>query len=139
MLKVGYNVQMKRRLILLIWLAGILFPIAWLGSFWPAYRRVFAAIFSPEWVHVVMHAMLFAVLAALLLQLLFPRFGFKSLILVLLIGLAVGMFQEGFQALSLESGSLHAAIFDLGVDLSGILVGSMGFNALRFISFTRSS
>jgi hypothetical protein len=130
---------MKRRLVLFIWLGGILFPMAWLGSFWPAYRRVFNAIFSPEWVHVVMHTLLFAGLAVLLLQVLFPRFGFKSLILVLLIGLAVAMFQEGFQALSLESGSLQAAMFDLGVDLSGSLAGSTGFIALQYLFFKQSS
>lgn len=130
---------MKPRLVLLVWLAGILFPMAWLGSFWPAYRRVFDAIFSPEWAHVVMHALLFAGLAILLLQVLFPRGGFKSLILVLLIGLAVGIFQEVFQALGLQSGSLQAAKYDLGVDLSGSLAGIMGFIALRLIWLMRSS
>ncbi len=130
---------MRRSLILLAWLAGILFPMAWLGNFWPAYRRLFDAVFSPDWVHVVMHFVLFAGLAVLLLQALFPRFGFKSLAMALLIGLAVGMFQEGFQALSLQSGSLQAAKFDLGVDLSGSLAGITVFIALQFIPFKRSN
>jgi hypothetical protein len=136
---VAYNWRMRRRLILLAWLAGILFPMAWVAGFWPAYRRAFDAIFSPEWVHVVMHALLFACLAALLLQVLFIQIDLKSLILVLLMGLAIGIFQEGFQALSLKSGSLRAALFDLGIDLTGSLAGAMGFIALRFLQFKRHS
>jgi hypothetical protein len=86
-----------------------------------------------------MHFVLFAGLAVLLLQALFPRFGFKSLAMALMIGLAVGTFQEGFQALSLQSGSLGAAIFDLGVDLAGSLTGSMGFIALNYLHFKQSN
>jgi VanZ family protein len=100
---------------------------------------VFDAVFSPDWVHVVMHFVLFAGLTVLLFPALFPRFGFKSLAMVLLIGLAVGIFQEGFQALSLQSGSLSAAIFDLGVDLAGSLTSSMGCIALNYSHFKQSN
>ena len=46
---------MRAKLWLAIWLIGLLFPLAWLGRFSTAYRRVFNALFGPEWMHVGMH------------------------------------------------------------------------------------
>ena len=111
---------MKRKLLFLFWLAGILFPMGWLRSYWPEYRAGFDAIFGPEWMHIFSHLVLFAGLGALLV-LVFPQVGKRPLLTGALI-LLVGVLQESFQALS-AGNLLPNAVFDLGVDLAGGLVG----------------
>ena len=59
---------MKRHLLLIFWTVGILLPMAWLVRASPIAYRLFNTLFSPPWMHIVMHSLLFAVLAALLMQ-----------------------------------------------------------------------
>jgi len=61
---------MRRKLVLISWIIGILFPFGWLTWYSDAYRQVFDIIFGPLWVHILMHIMLYAVLAYLLAGLL---------------------------------------------------------------------
>jgi len=109
--------------LLIAWLAGMLFPMALLGKFWPAFRYRFDAIFGPERMHIIMHALLFAGLVLLLWAVLGLRPGRRALWLTLGVVLLVAALQEGFQAISNSYFSLRASLFDLGVDLAGALLG----------------
>jgi len=115
--------MLRSRLVLLLWLLGILFPMAWLGRFSPAYRRAFEAIFAPEWMHWIMHALLFGGLVALFVIVLRLNLDRKTALIALALVFGVGFLQEVFQALSQGSFSLAGSVFDLGVDLVGGLLG----------------
>jgi hypothetical protein len=114
---------MRSRLVLLLWLVGILFPMAWLGRFSPTYRRAFDAIFAPAWMHWFTHALLFGVLAALFVIVLRINLDRKTTWIGFALVLGVGFFQETFQVLSGGSFSLAGSVIDLGVDLMGGLLG----------------
>ena len=115
--------MLRSRLVLLLWLLGILFPMAWLGRFSPAYRRTFEAIFAPEWMHWFTHALLFGGLAALFVLVLRLNPDRKTTWMVIALTLSAGVLQESFQAFSQGSFSLSGSVFDLGVDLVGGLLG----------------
>ncbi len=87
--------KMQRLLILLAWLFGILFPMGWLRQFSPGFRQRFDAIFSPEWMHVVMHAFIFAVLVGLIFYVFDARLTRASGLLALSLVLWVGIFVAG--------------------------------------------
>lgn len=111
------------RLVFFGLLLGTLFPVAALGRLWPAFQARFDAVFSPEWVHVIMHAGIYAGLA-LLASFLFPlprsRTGFFTLCGLILV---VGAAQEAFLALGSGYFYLPGSAFDLGVDLAGGVLG----------------
>jgi hypothetical protein len=119
------NIRSRRWLLLLPWLLGILFPLAWLGTLSPAYRRIFDAIFAPLWMHIVMHLLLFGGLVLLLAFAFRPRRNWRALAVLLGAALVIGMCQEVFQALSSGMFSLTGSLFDLGVDLAGAIVGGV--------------
>jgi len=118
---------MRRKLLLIGWIIGILFPFGWLTWYSDAYRQVFDIIFGPLWVHILMHIMLYSVLAYLLASFLLrarsPLLSRSHLGLSLLLILAVALGQEGLQLL--YQGRLPGAdeFLDVGVDLGG---GSLG-------------
>jgi len=118
---------MRRKLLLIGWIIGILFPFGWLTWYSDAYRQVFDTIFGPLWVHILMHIMLYSVLAYLLASFLLrarsPLLSRSHLGLSLLLILAVALGQEGLQLL--YQGRLPGAdeFLDVGVDLGG---GSLG-------------
>jgi hypothetical protein len=114
---------MRARLWLLLWLLGILFPLAWLGRFSAAYRRTFNAIFEPAWMHVVMHAALFAGLAFLLVLAFQIPLNRNTAVTVIGTILLVGVFQEVLQSISTGQFMVLPALFDLCVDLTGGLAG----------------
>lgn len=128
---------MSKKLILIGWTIGILFPFGWLTRYSNVYRHVFDTVFGPLWVHILMHGLLYAVLAYLLAGLLLRRsprisrcrFGL-SLGLVLVIALG----QEGLQLLTL--GKLPGADewLDVGIDLTGGLLGLLVFYVQMRIS-----
>lgn len=112
-----------RRILLAIILLGILFPVAWIRDLsWEA-RTQFDALFSPEWVHWLMHTVLFAGLV-LLLPISYRR-PLRLVDALWLLGaiLLTGVLQEIFQILQKGFLYLAGAVFDLGVDLGGGLVG----------------
>ena len=120
---------MRRKvLVLLVWLLCMLFPMAWLGRFSLAYRRLFDTLFGPEWMHIVMHLILFAGLAILWLVIFKPR-SLRAILLLVGVVLLVGSLQEIFQMISggTRQGYLPAAVrfsaFDLLVDLTGAFLG----------------
>lgn len=117
----------RQSAVLLLWILGILVPVAWFGRSSATYRSLFNRFFHPLWVHVLMHAALFAVLACLLAQPLARRPGIGSgwrfaLILLGLI-LAVAALQEGVQ-LTYKARPLGAdELLDVGIDLVGAGLG----------------
>ena len=125
-----YNNRMRTRLILGLWLIGVLFPAIWLRKFSTTYRQIFDTLFGTEWVHIAMHLMLYAVLAVLLISVLRLPLNRKGMFRLALSILAAGILQEIFQAISqgmplLQVDTLRLALFDLGIDLSGGLVGAV--------------
>jgi len=124
---------MRKALLLTLWLLGILFPAACLGRYSTAYRGAFNHLFGPEWTHVFMHLLIYAVLCLLLLVIL-PRTArpasltWRSAPWLAGIVLAVGIAQESLQWLSQgvtpwQGVALSASLYDLGIDLSGALLG----------------
>ena len=123
---------MKRHLFLILWTVGILTPMAWLVRPSPMAFRLFNTLFSPAWMHIVMHILLFAVLGLLLMQRLHGtlarRIGF-TLALVL----AAAILQEGFQLLSRQAVLHPDNLFDIGVDMLGGVLGlllALGFSKI---------
>ena len=118
-----------------ILLAGILFPMDWPGQVFPAYRAAYAYVFSPVWMHLLMHTLLFAGLAfglSGLARFIQERRGQdaaeagRTALAVLAGVLLVGVLQELFQGLSrgtLGWAVLPDSLFDLVVDLVGGLLG----------------
>ncbi len=122
---------MWRKLVLIGWIVGILFPFGWLTWYSDTYRQVFDTLFGPLWVHILMHVMLYSVLAYLLAGLLLKarspllRRYHPGLSLLLILAVALG--QEGFQLL--YQGRLPGAdeLLDTGVDLAGGFLGILLF------------
>lgn len=124
---------MKRNLLLLVWIIGILMPVAWLLRPSPVAYRIFNTLFSPAWMHIVMHCLLFAVLGALLMQRLSGTPARRiGLTLALVLGAAV--LQEGFQLLSRQSVLHPDNLFDITVDMLGGLLGVSTVLAFRKIA-----
>ncbi|RPI33136.1 MAG: hypothetical protein EHM70_06945 [Chloroflexota bacterium] len=119
--------MMRSRWLILVWILGILFPMAWLGKYSAGFRRAFDAIFAPTWMHILMHALLYTVLVVLLLVMFRWQASWKTAARALSIVLVVGCAQEGLQSLGAGIFYASAALFDLGVDLAGgiggILIG----------------
>ncbi|MCS7010705.1 MAG: VanZ family protein [Anaerolineales bacterium] len=109
--------------LLLFWLLGILFPMAFLANHWPAFGRVFHAVFAPNWRHILMHLLLYAVLAFLLSVWLRPR-TIRSCLLLAFLVLVVGLLHETFQLLAQQKWpGWQAEAFDLTIDLAGAILG----------------
>ncbi|MEW6093294.1 MAG: hypothetical protein AB1531_04930 [Chloroflexota bacterium] len=111
------------RTLILLWLIGILFPMAFLGSLWPALGKVFNAVFAPGWMHLLMHAVLYAVLGFLL------AIGIKPISAKHFLSLAgviflVGCLHKTLQLLAagIWPGPLPE-LYDLLVDVSGAALG----------------
>lgn len=113
---------MKRYLFLVFWTIGILMPVAWLLRASPVAYRIFNTLFSPAWMHILMHSLLFAVLGALLMQRLSGTPA-RRVGLTLTLVLAAAILQEGFQLLSRQSILHPDNLFDIGVDMLGGLLG----------------
>ncbi len=129
---------MKRNLFLILWILGILMPMAWLVRPSPMAYRLFNTLFSPAWMHIVMHTLLFAVLGALLIQRLSGTFARRiGFTLALVLGAAI--LQEGFQLLSRQTVLHPDNLFDIGVDMLGGLLGAMAALAVRKIAVERSA
>jgi VanZ family protein len=129
----------KRILLLFFWLIGILFPIAWLGNFSASYRETFNTIFTPEWMHWLMHAVLYAGLAILLVMVFNLPLNRRTVLLVLGIVMLVGFIQEGMQLFSAVQIVSWNSVFDLGVDLIGAGIGIGVLWGIRKASGTRKS
>jgi hypothetical protein len=123
---------MKLRLAVLLWITGILFPLAWFSRMDPAAKSLFNATFAPAWTHVVMHALLYAVLA-IGLSMIFRLQEAQTTQTVRILGivLLVGLTQEALQFLPYHSLPNLDSAFDLLVDLSGGALGLSGYALLH--------
>ncbi|MXX24573.1 MAG: hypothetical protein F4Z82_03875 [Caldilineaceae bacterium SB0668_bin_21] len=121
---------MKRNLFLVFWIVGILMPMAWLVRPSPVAYRIFNTLFSPAWMHILMHGLLFAVLGALLMQRLSGTPA-RRVGLTLTLVLAAAILQEGFQLLSRQSVLHPDNLFDIGVDMLSGLLGVLAVLTVR--------
>ena len=121
---------MKRYMFLIFWTIGILMPMAWLLRPSPVAYRIFNTLFSPAWMHILMHSLLFAVLGALLMQSLSGPPA-RRIGLTLSLVLAAAILQEGFQLLSRQSVLHPDNLFDITVDMLGGLLGVLAVLTVR--------
>jgi VanZ family protein len=113
----------RNRLWTLLWALGILFPMASIGRFWPAFGRAFAAAFTADWVHVLMHAFLYLVLGVLLFQALGPR-TLRNWLYCFGLVACVGLLHEALQVLTVGAWpGWGAELLDIFVDLVGASLG----------------
>ncbi len=117
------GVKIRRYIFLALWCLAIIVPTAVFSRISPVFRRMFNSIFSPPWVHVLMHLALFAVLVLILVRALSLPIAWRTILIVSGGILGIGLLQEGFQAL--EQGYLlpAGALIDLAVDFCGGLIG----------------
>ena len=114
---------MRYRIWIVLWIAGILFPMEFLAKVWPAFGRIFNPIFAPDWMHIVMHTLLYAMLAFLLAQVVHP-ISSRAILVLLGLGLLVGCLQESLQLFSARLWpGWSPEILDLSVDLGGTIIG----------------
>ena len=114
---------MRSRLWILIWVLCILFPMAFLSRAWPAFGEVFRAVFSPEWMHILMHAGLYGVLGFLLIRQLHVVRG-AALASALAVLLVVAVLHETLQVVSAGAWpGWWEELKDLLVDLLGGCAG----------------
>jgi VanZ family protein len=114
---------MRSRIWLVLWIAGILFPMEFLARVWPAFGKIFNPIFSSDWVHIVMHTLLYSVLVFLLAQAISP-ISAKAVLVLMGMGVLVGCLQESLQLLSARVWpGWPPEILDLSVDLMGAIIG----------------
>jgi hypothetical protein len=90
---------MRSRIWFILWIIGILFPMAFLGTIWPAFGHLFNTVFAPDWMHVIMHTFLYAVLGILLTHRI-KSFSIRSALIIMGLALLVGCFHEGLQILT---------------------------------------
>ncbi len=123
-----YNAPVWKKLFLVIWVAGILFPAAWASQYNPTTAAIFNRVFAQNWVHVLAHSVLYAILGGLIFSLVVPRSqqspasGGQVLALIS-ITLALGILQEGLQIITAGAPFTHEEFFDLRVDILAGLAG----------------
>ena len=122
---------MRIKILLVIILLGIIFPIHWIDHFSSTNEKVIGAIFGPEWIKIVIHFASYAGLGALLVIVarLPPRWSSVPIISGSILG--IGILQELFQWLTRDEyitaiTALQRSAFDLGIDLLGGLLGAAG-------------
>jgi hypothetical protein len=124
-----------RKLLILLWILGILFPMAWSVRFSPLAHGIFEWLFSPAWMHIVMHGLLYAVLAYLLRHWLDHAASQRTAgwRLALVLGSVVGVvfLHEGLQVMSAQRSFGSGEWFDLGIDLGGALLGILLYQGIK--------
>jgi len=122
------NVRTRIRWFVVLWLIGILFPVAWFSSLTTETTAWFNQVFGPLWVHIVMHAGLYLVLALCLAWLAGDHWR-QRWPLILAAVVLVGVLQEMVQMWGAGRWPGADEVFDLTVDVSGGLIG-LGLFAL---------
>ncbi|MBI3158727.1 MAG: VanZ family protein [Chloroflexi bacterium] len=114
---------MNRWLLLIAWLSGTVFPYTWLRNESSRFRRLVDTFFAAEWTHVVGHLALYATLAFLLWWALRRAPGLPGAAATLALALPVGLAQETLQTLFRHRAFGAPEVFDLFVDLTGVVIG----------------
>jgi glycopeptide antibiotics resistance protein len=97
--------------------------MAWLGNLSSRYDTLFNRIFSPEWMHWLMHAALYAGLAVFVIWVFEMAVSWRTLGMVILTALMVGLIQEGLQVIAGVQELGWNTFFDLCVDTLGSWIG----------------
>jgi hypothetical protein len=106
----------KKYLVLIVLLIGILFPFAALMTVSESYAAVFEALFGTPAAHILMHAVLFASLTLVLLFIFRDLPKRKKIVLILFAVPGVAILQEAIQAASVRSLRVRDTLMDLAVD-----------------------
>jgi len=114
---------MRSRIWLILWITGILFPMAFLGRVWPAFGKWFDPFFASGLTHIIFHSFLYAVLAILIGQWISPV-SWNAWLKILGLILLIGSLHEGIQVTfaGLWPG-WTAELLDLSVDFCGAVLG----------------
>ena len=113
----------KRKIFLVLWLVGMLFPLNLIWKLSEYILQAINALVQSELSHVVGHTILFGGLVILLLYIFDLPLTRRTAVLMALNVLAVGLLQEFFQLQFKARGFGWPEIFDLGVDLVGGVLG----------------
>ena len=128
----------KRKIFVLLWLAGILIPINWIGQIAETLRQGYHVANQSELAHVVVHLIMFGGSVFLLLHIFNLPLTRRTAVLLagLLLVLAIG--QELLQLQVKQRGYGWPETFDLLVDLAGAILGWMTYRYyLRYGRFLR--
>jgi hypothetical protein len=118
-----YKNDMRSRIWLVLWIVGILFPMAFLGRLWPAFGQGFNFVFASDVTHIIFHTFLYAVLAILLGQWIRPV-SLASRLKIFGLTFLVGFLHEGLQILLAgQWPGWPAELLDISVDLFGAALG----------------
>ncbi len=118
---------MIRWRVILLWILGILLPMAWFGRFCPAYARIFGFLFGPLWMHLLMHAFLFAVLGWLVahgMRHALPVMYRVRLPGALVVVAVIALLQEGIQPSYKARPWGRDEMLDVAVDIGAGAVGA---------------
>ncbi len=115
---------MKPRLLLFLWLAGMITPLNWLQKEFAVLLRPLNFLIAPEWVHILAHLILFSGLAVLIVRTFKLSLNLRTAVVLLTAILLTAGMQEVFQLQAKERGFGWPEVFDIGVDLMGGVVGS---------------
>jgi hypothetical protein len=113
----------KQKILLMVWLVGILVPLHWLERFVSNLRQVYWMLTGSEPVHVIGHLILFSGLVILILQVFQLPLNKRTAIWLILLVLVMGLGQEYFQLQVKGRAFGWPEVFDLSVDLTAGAVG----------------
>jgi glycopeptide antibiotics resistance protein len=119
----------KRKILILLWLGGIVIPYNWIIRIAYHLRQSFRWAVGSEPAHVVGHLILFSGLVFLLLHVFQLPQTRRTAILMTLLVLLLGLVQEYFQLQIKARDFGWPEIFDLCVNLTG---GFLGWMAYRY-------
>jgi len=119
----------KQKILLMVWLVGILIPLNWMERFVSNLRRVYWMLTGSEPVHVIGHLILFSGLVILILQIFQLPLNKRTAIWLVLLVLMMGLGQEYFQLQVKRRAFGWPEVFDLGVDLAA---GAVGWAAYHY-------
>ena len=119
----------KQKILLVVWLMGILVPLNWLERFVSYLRQIYWMMTGSEPVHVIGHLILFSGLVILILHVFQLPLNWCTAIWLTLLVLAMGLGQEYFQLQVKGRPFGGPEVFDLIVDL---VAGGIGWAAYQY-------
>ena len=123
----------KLHLLVVFWIAGILFPMFGFSRLTPQSAAVFDWLFKTPAAHVLMHLLLYAVLSAMLMSIMqktasgFQKVTLPAFLLTTVVAIAQEFIQLGGQLQRVSTDEW----FDWTIDVLGALIGCMAIGCLR--------
>jgi hypothetical protein len=108
---------MKKRILLILLLLGILFPFASMARFPGGFATAFNLVFNSLTSHILMHSALFAALSWLVMSFCSKQPIAKVTLFSLGSVLLVALVQEVIQLICAHAWLIKDSLFDIGVDL----------------------